>query len=164
MENQNQLEQTNQNALLIGKPYQTVEAFNSIIAASPKAEWVKVNPFSQNAKYLPIGVVENLLRLLYPMHQIEHVGDVKILGNSVVVSVTLKVYHPFYNQWLSYAGIGAVPIELTSGSNPIDFTKINAKAMHKNVPSALSFAVANAAKKIGNIFGANLNRELYKIN
>ena len=46
----------------------------------------------------------------------------------------------------------------TSGArNNIDFEYINSKAMHKNVPAALSFAVNNAAKKIGRLFGSHLN-------
>ena len=36
-------------------------------------------------------------------------------------------------------------------TSAIDFANINPKALHKNVPSALSFAVSNAAKKIGKI-------------
>ena len=74
-------------------------------------------------------------------------GANKIIGNSVVVEVALKVYHPILKDWLSYPGIGAVPIEVEKGAHPVDFTKIKPKALHKNAPSALSFAINNAAKK-----------------
>ena len=33
-------------------------------------------------------------------------------------------------------------------------------ALHKNLPAAYAFAVKNAAKKIGAIFGADLNRKV----
>lgn len=139
--------------------YSDLETFNSLVNHAPKREWVKVNKYSQGAKYLPIGIVEELLRGVYPFHKIEWNGQPQILGNSVVISITLKVYHPIICDWLSYAGVGAVPIEVEKGAHPTDFTKINSKALHKNVPAALSFAVNNAAKKIGRLFGSHLNRK-----
>lgn len=153
-----------------GKPkYETLTDFKRLVMTSPRKSWVKVNKYSQNAKYLPIRIVEELLTGIFPFWQVEQVGTPKILGNSVVISVNLKVYNPLINQWLSYAGVGAVPIELekpgfnklgeqiSGARNNIDFEYINAKAMHKNVPAALSFAVNNAAKKIGKLFGSHLN-------
>lgn len=138
--------------------YTNLTEYTKLINAKPKSSWVKVNQYSQGAKYLPIGIIEELLSGVFPFHQIEQHGEPKILGNSVVISVNLKVYHPLINDWLTYAGVGAVPIEVQKGAHPTDFTKINSKAMHKNVPAALSYAVNNAAKKIGKLFGSHLNR------
>lgn len=141
-----------------GNPkYTSISEFKALVSTSPRPQWVKVNKYSQNAKYLPIRIVEELLSEVFPFWQVEQLGEAKILGNSVVVSVTLKVYNPLIGQWLSYSGIGAVPIEVKSGAHPTDFTQINPKALHKNVPAALSFAVSNAAKKIGKLFGSSLN-------
>lgn len=151
------------------KKYQTIQDFKNLIKKNPSNSWIKTNPFSQNAKYLPIRIVEELLSEIFPFWQVEQQGEPKILGNSVVISVQLKVYNPLINQWMSYAGVGAVPIELerakfdnagkqiSGARNNIDFEFINSKAMHKNVPAALSFAVNNAAKKIGRLFGSHLN-------
>ena len=69
----------------------------------------------------------------------------------------MRVFNPIAGGWLSYPGVGAVPIELKGGSDPTDFSQINPKALHKNVPAALSFAISNAAKKIGKLFGSHLN-------
>ncbi len=139
--------------------YSNLEEYKKIINTNPKTKWVKANPYANNALYLPIGIVEELLNKVFPFWQVEQHGEPKIIGNSVVISVTLKVWHPILNQWLSYAGVGAVPIEVQQGAHPTDFTKINAKALHKNVPAAMSFAVNNAAKKIGKLFGSHLNRK-----
>lgn len=152
----------NQNELIPKTPegvpkYSNLSTFKSLVSTSPRSEWVKTNKYSQNAKYLPIRIVEELLNEVFPFWQVEQVGETQILGNSVVISVNLKVYNPIIGQWLSYAGIGAVPIELKGGSDPTDFTQLNPKALHKNVPAALSFAVSNAAKKIGKLFGSQLN-------
>lgn len=151
--------------------YTSIMSFKSLINKSPSKTWIKQNPYSQNAKYLPIRIVEELLSEIFPFSQIEQQGEPKILGNSVVISVNLKVYNPILGEWLNYAGVGAVPIELekpkfdkqgnqTGGArNNIDFERINSKGMHKGVPAALSFAVNNAAKKIGRLFGSHLNSE-----
>ena len=137
--------------------YQTISQYKELISRSPSREWVKTNPFSQNAKYLPIRVIEQLLYKVFPFWQAEQNGETKIIGNSIIVEVTLKVYHPVLKDWLSYPGIGAVPIEVEKGAHPVDFAKIKPKALHKNAPAALSFAINNAAKKIGRLFGAHLN-------
>lgn len=143
-----------------GNPkYTTLSEYNTIVNTQPRRQWIKANKYANNAKYLPIGVVEDLLSQLFPFWQVEQKGNTQILGNSIVISVDLKVYHPLLGQWLNYAGIGAVPIEVEKGAHPTDFTKINSKAMHKNVPAALSFAINNASKKIGKIFGSHLNRQ-----
>lgn len=153
-----------------GEPkYNSIHTFNQLVMSKPKKAWIKTNKYSQNAKYIPIRIVEELLHGIFPFWQVEQVGEPKILGNSVVVSVNLKVYNPILGQWMNYAGVGAVPIELAASKkdekgnvisgarNAIDFENINPKALHKNVPAAMSFAVSNAAKKIGRLFGSHLN-------
>ena len=140
--------------------YSNIQELKHILDQAPRPQWIKTNPYANNAKYIPIGVVEELLNMLFPFWQVEQHGEPKMIGNSVVVSVHLKVFHPILNDWLTYAGVGAVPIELAKGSrNAIDFENLNPKALHKNVPAAMAYAVSNAAKKIGKIFGSRLNRD-----
>lgn len=138
--------------------YKDLTEFKKLVNTKPMNKWISVNKYSQNAKYIPIGIIEELLSEIFPFWQVKQIGEPKILGNAVVISVDLQVFNPLLNQWLSYAGVGAVPIEVKSGAHPTDFTQINPKALHKNVPAALSFAVNNAAKKIGKLFGSHLNR------
>lgn len=137
--------------------YLTLQNYKELLNKNPSSKWVRTNPYSNNAKYLPIRIVEELLNEIFPFWQAKQIGEPKILANSVVVSVELWVFNPIINEWLTYPGIGAVPIELQSGSDPTDFSKINAKSLHKNAPAALSFAINNAAKKIGRLFGSHLN-------
>jgi len=121
--------------------YVDVASFNKLVNTPPRPGWVKTNPYSGNARYLPIRIVEELLSEVFPFWEAEQVGEPKILGNSVVVSVQLRVFNPLINAWLTYPGVGAVPIEIQKGGHPTDFSKINPKALHKNVPAALSFAI-----------------------
>lgn len=137
--------------------YSNLQEFKKILSSNPKKDWIHSNKYAGNAKYISIHVIEDLLNKLFPFWEVKQNGQAQILGNSVVVSVELRVFNPLINQWISYAGIGAVPIEVKSGAHPTDFTKISPKAMHKNVPAAMSYAVKNAAKKIGRIFGSHLN-------
>jgi len=143
-----------------GNPkYVDLQSYATLINHKPKSAWIATNKFSQNAKYIPIGIIEELLREVYPFWECQQNGQPQILGNSIVISVNLRVFHPLLNTWLNYPGVGAVPIEVEKGAHPTDFTKINSKALHKNVPAALSFAINNAAKKIGKLFGSHLNRK-----
>jgi hypothetical protein len=151
--------------------YSDLQSYKALINTNPRKEWIKTNPYSQNAKYIPIRIVEELLGGVFPFWEVIQVGEPKILGNSVVISVNLRVFNPLINQWLSFAGVGAVPIELEStkkdkvtgaiisegARSPLDFERITSKGLHKNVPAALSYAINNAAKKIGKLFGSHLN-------
>ena len=137
--------------------YSNLMEYKNIINANPKAKWIHSNKFANGAKYISIHIIEDLLNKIFPFWELKQQGEAKILGNSVVVSVELRVFNPLINQWISYAGIGAVPIEVKSGASPTDFSQINAKAMHKNVPAAMAYATKNAAKKIGRICGSHLN-------
>jgi len=138
--------------------FRLCRAFNKKLDAKPKPDWIKKNPYSENALYIPIRIVESLLRSYFGTYQVLMVGEPKVIGNSIIVNVHLKVYHPIFEEWIIYAGTGAVPIQLKKDAlNPLDFQKMLPKALHKNVPAALSFAVSNAAKKIGSIFGGDLN-------
>lgn len=139
--------------------FKEIKNFNEFLNKAPKAEWVKVNKHSNNAKYLPIRIVENLLRSFFGVYQVEMVGQPHIIGNSIVVSVHLKVYHPLLKEWLTFAGTGAVPMELEQGSGPLEFERLKPKGLHKNVPAAKAFAISNAAKSIGRIFGSDLNTD-----
>lgn len=141
-----------------GNPkYNNISDFKELVMSSPRNQWIKINKYSQNAKYIPIRIIEELLSEIFPFWQVEQIGNPQILGNSVVISVQLKVYNPLINQWLTYAGVGAVPIEVEKNAHPTDWTQLKPKALHKNVPAALGFAVSNAAKKIGKLFGSHLN-------
>lgn len=129
--------------------------FNEMLNREPAQRWVTVNKQTK-LKYIPIRIVETLLRSYFGAYQIIPVST-QLIGNSVVVTVELKVLHPILKQWLTFAGIGAVPIQVQRGANPMEWEKINATAIQRNAPAAKSFAVSNAAKSLGQVFGSNLN-------
>jgi hypothetical protein len=114
----------------------------------------------KNIEHVPIGLIENQLRRIYfGLYSIEIV-DYKLIVNEVCVHARIKVFHPIIRQWLSYDGVGSVPVQQRSGSKVHEFVETKlVNAIHRNLPAAYAFAVKNAAKKIGKIFGADLNRK-----
>lgn len=132
--------------------------FQTAINQKPKAEWIKDHPFIKNYRYLPIERVESLLRSIFQQWTWK-VNEFKVIANSICVHGTLAVKHPVTNEWLTYDGLGAVDIQTSKGSNPSDFSAIVPNAIQKNLPAAETYAFKDAAEKLGEIFGASINRK-----
>ena len=138
--------------------FKTTAVFQETINLKPPQSWVKDHPFIKNYKYLPIERVEYLLRSIFQYWEWK-VIDYRVIANAIAVHGRLRVQHPVSGEWLEYDGLGAVDIQLKSGSNPTDFSAIMSGAIQKNLPSAESFALKDASEKIGDIFGGSLNRK-----
>jgi len=80
------------------------------------------------------------------------------LFNSVYVAVRLHYRNPLTGEWLSHDGLGAVGVQTDAGAKASDLTAIKQDAIMKALPAAESYAVKDAAEKIGAIFGKDLNR------
>ena len=135
-----------------------IAEFQNKINQQPPDDWLRQHPFIKNYLYLPIARVEFLLRSIFQRWEWK-VVDFRIVANAIAVHGTLRVLDPITNEWLSYDGLGAVDIQLKAGSNATDFTQITANAIMKNLPAAESYALKDAAEKIGTIFGGDLNRK-----
>lgn len=136
-----------------------LQGFQSQLDKVP-AQVIEENIMGQRFKQLPITYVEHLLKkLFFGLYKIEVVSYAMIV-NEVTVHVRLWVFHPILGQWMSYDGLAAIPVMQESGSKVNQFmeTKKN-KALSMNLPAAYSLAIKNAAKKIGKIFGGDLNRK-----
>ena len=133
-------------------------SFQAMINQAPPKEWIKDHPFIKGYKYLPIERVESMLRSVFQKWEWK-VNDYRVIANSITVHGTLRVLEPVTNEWLSYDGLGAVDIQMKSGSTSFDFSNIVSGAIQKNLPAAESYALKDAAEKLGTIFGGNLNRK-----
>lgn len=131
---------------------------NRLLQSEPKQEWVKEHPFAKGVKYIPIERIENMLRQLYGIFEVK-VNDYKIIANSIAVHITLTVTDPITGNKINQDGLGAMPIQLDANSNPTDFTKIKSNAIMLALPSAESYALKDAAEKLGKLFGSDLNRK-----
>jgi hypothetical protein len=131
---------------------------NVLLNQTPKPEWIKDHPMASGVKYIPIGRIEWLLTRIFIKWHVE-VKDLKLIGNSVVVTVRLHYLSPIDGEWDWQDGIGANPLQTDKGAGAIDFDKLKNDAVMKAAPAAESYAVKDAAEKLGKLFGKDLNRK-----
>lgn len=130
---------------------------NRLLNCNPKAEWIKVNKFANNSKYIPAGIIEYLLTSVFTKWRLE-VKSVQVIANSAVVAVRLYVLDPITGEWDWQDGVGASPIQTKSGAAATDFSQVNTAAVQMSVPAAETYAFKDAAEKFGKLFGKDINR------
>lgn len=131
---------------------------NILLNQPPKAEWIKVNKYANNTNYIPIEKIEYLLTSIFIHWRVE-VKQINIIANAVCVTVRLHYKDPITGDWLWQDGIGAQAIQTESGAAATDFTKVTNNAVQMAAPAAESYAIKDAAEKIGKIFGKDINRK-----
>lgn len=132
-------------------------ALNVLLNAEPPKDWVKEHPVFKKVRYLPIERVEYLLTRIFLKWNVE-VKAVQVIANSVVTTIRLYYQDPMSDQMLWQDGVGAAPLQTDKGAGAVDFNAIKSDAVMKAAPAAESYAIKDAAEKIGKIFGKDLNR------
>jgi len=133
------------------------DEFLAFINQSPPDGWIKPHPLASNVNYLPIDKVELLLKRIFQNYKVEILREGQLL-NSIYVTVRLHYKHPIEG-WTYQDGTGAVPIQTDKGKNASELQWIKSDAIPKGLPAAVSFAIKDAADRIGDIFGGNINRK-----
>lgn len=131
---------------------------NILLNQPPNPKWIKDHPFAKGVKYIPIERVEYLLTRLFIKWRIE-VKQIQTIANSCVVTVRLHYQNIEDNDWSWQDGIGAAPISTEKNAGAMDWNKVRTDSVMKSAPAAESYAVKDAAEKIGKIFGKDLNRK-----
>jgi hypothetical protein len=134
------------------------DQLNLLLNQPVPTQWIKEHPFAKNVKYIPIDKVEFLLTRIFQKWEVK-VNNYSQLFNSVAVHITLRVLNPITGEWVSQDGLGAVGVQTDAGATAADLSKIKADAIMKALPAAESYAIKDAAEKLGEIFGKNLNRK-----
>ena len=141
---------------------------NILLNHEPKTEWLRKHPTVSvkgsdgNWKpllYMPIQIIEYLLISIFLRYRVE-VKSLQLVANSVVVTVRLHYLLPS-GEWEYQDGIGAQPIQIDKDHGATDFSHMKSNAIQIGAPAAESYAVKDAAEKIGKIFGKDLNRADY---
>lgn len=141
------------------------DELNYLLSQPVPQQWIKKHPFvsikvnntSQPLEYIPVEKTKQLLTQIFQVWESEIV-DYKALFNAVSVQVRLRVRNPITGEWISHDGVGAVDVQTKSGASAADLSQINASAVMKALPAAASYALKNAAEKLGTIFGGNLQK------
>lgn len=136
---------------------EAMENFTTRINRAPKKENIQTH---QGYQYLPISFVEKKLDQMYfGLVQYECMSYQQIF-NEMVCHARIKVFHPVALTWLNYDGIGSSVIQQDANTKVCDFNfNKKANAMQLASPKAYAEAIKNAAKKIGKIFGSDINRK-----
>lgn len=135
----------------------------------PQDAWLKDHPTAKKEviingvkvkvpiKFMPIERTEWLLTNIFVRWKVK-IKKVKLIANSVVVTVRLKYYDHVLERWNWQDGVGAQPLQTDQGAGATDFNKIKSNAVQIAAPAAESYAVKDAAEKIGKLFGKDMNR------
>ena len=124
----------------------------------PPASWVKVHPYINGYKYLPIEKIEYLLKKLFKKWRIEILREGTAF-NGVYVVIRLWYRDLLTGEMDFHDGIGAIQLQTAKGTSPADLANINNGALSMAFPLAETIAIKDAADKLGDIFGSNLNRK-----
>lgn len=158
-------EQSNQRQLpaLADLHHAPEEAFkqdqlNLLLNQQPPEKWIKTNPYAGNTQYIPIEKVEFLLTRIFQQWKLEVIGYSQLF-NSVACHVRLHYKNPLTGEWLFQDGLGAVGIQTDKGAAASDLNSIKQAAVMMALPAAESYALKDAAEKLGELFGKNLNRK-----
>ena len=123
----------------------------------PPGNWVKEHPCSETP-YLPIDKIEFLLTNIFTKWWVE-IRDTKLIANSVAVTVRLFYKNPITEETEFQDGVGAQPLQTKSGAGATDFNALLSNAVSLALPAAESYAIKDAAEKLGKLFGKDLNRK-----
>lgn len=134
------------------------DQLNLILNQPVPSQWIKEHPFAKNVKYIPIEKVEFLLTKIFQEWRVEILREGQMF-NSVYVTIRLHYKNPISGEWQYHDGVGAVGVQTDAGKSAADLASIKQDAIMKALPAAESYAVKDAAEKLGVIFGKNLNRK-----
>ena len=133
----------------------------------PAKTWLKPHPLAKKKNpqtgkeepclYLPIERVEWLLTKIFIRWWVE-IRDVKVIANSISVTIRLFYTDVLSDEILHQDGLGAAVIQVEKGAKAMDAVFTKHDAVMKAAPAAESYAVKDAAEKIGKLFGKDLNR------
>ena len=130
---------------------------NILLNREPPKQWLRDHPMAKGVKYLPIERVEYMLTSIFKKWNVE-VRQVQVVANSVVVTIRLYYQDILSDEMLWQDGIGASPIQTDKRAGAMDWNKTKNDAVMKSAPAAESYAVKDAAEKIGKLFGKDMNR------
>ena len=131
---------------------------NLLLNQPPNPNWIKEHPFAKGVKYIPIERIEYLLTRLFIKWRVE-VKQIQTIANSCVVTVRLHYQNIEDDQWSWQDGIGAAPIQTEKDAGAMNWDKVRTDSVMKSAPAAESYAIKDAAEKIGKIFGKDMNRK-----
>jgi hypothetical protein len=134
------------------------DQLNLLLNQEPNFKWIRENKYANNAKYIPIGIIETLLQRIFKQYRVEVLREGQMF-NSVYCTIRLHYLHPVTGQWEYHDGVGASQIQTKAGASPAELQSINNNAVQMALPLSKSMAIKDAADHLGKLFGRDLNRK-----
>lgn len=119
---------------------------------------VKVNGNKVPLLYLPIDKVRYLLNKIFGLGWRDEIISEGVMFNSTYVKLRLHYCIPGTSVWLFKEGVGAVGVQTNKDAAASELSAIKSDGVMKALPASASYALSNAAEKLGDLFGANLNK------
>ncbi len=149
---------------MIIKTYETdrlmgLQEFRKFLNLEPSKKWLEK---SYDGKYLTIkiGELQQLLDMVYFGEWSDKNFRYEVIGNEVVGIVDLHLTHPLTGTVRQLIGTAAVVIMVDKGADPMDISKKKPKALETGFPKLSAMCLKNAARKIGKLFGRDINRDV----
>lgn len=134
------------------------DQFNLLLNQPPHEKWIKEHPMIDNWKYIPVDKIEFLILRIFGQWKREVLRE-GVMFNSVYAVVRLWVLHPVTGEWTYHDGGGAAPVQTDKGFSAADLSHIKNAAVQIALPSAISYALKDAAECLGKLFGKDLNKK-----
>jgi hypothetical protein len=134
------------------------DQLNLLLNQQVPPTWIKDHPYAKGVRYIPIEKVEFLLTRIFQEWRVEILSEGPMF-NAVYCKVRLHYKNPLNGEWSYHDGVGAVDVQTAKGESAADLSKIVSNAVMKGLPAAESYAIKDAAEKLGELFGKNLNRK-----
>lgn len=137
-----------------------VEQFQEYLNRQPKAEELFEHPHAKGYRYLPISHVQMELDQVFLGIWEEVDFRWQIVGNEIVGTLHLRVFHPVAKVWITRIGTAATMIRQASGSKISDIDAKQKNALEMDFPHLKSDCLKSAAKSLGLSLGRDLNRKI----
>lgn len=135
-----------------------LDRINAFLNTPPREKWLKTRPPSKGkGKYLPVARIEQLLTAIFQKWYVE-IKSTAVLGNSVCTVITLHYWIPQLQEWRRMDGCGAAPLQVDAGEDANNASAMKSSAVQMAAPMSVSYAIKDAAGRMGAIFGRDVNR------
>lgn len=158
------LEKTNGTLIVASAKIPAIEKFTLKLNERPPQEEIQINKMAANSKYLPVSFITTKLDEVFAgLWNFEMLRE-QVIANEIIGVGILEVYHPVAQTWIKRTGTAAVMIQQVSkdkgGSGRISNIDDKIKnTLVKDFPHLETECLKSAAKKLGKMFGRDLNRQ-----
>lgn len=143
----------------ISNNFSSIEAFTKALNQPPPKNEILINKLANNSKYLPISFVQMKLdEMFFGLWETVNF-EYQVVANEIVGRLELRVFHPVAKIWITRTGAAATMIQQQKGAAITDIGAKHKNTLVKDFPHLEAECLKNAAKKLGKMFGRDLNRE-----